>query len=273
MYLKEKVKIVGKIVKYKIMSLLSDKIFLAMTIVFFLILNYEVLIYSGILSAGSRDFNGILKYMLLINNFITSSTLFGLLVAIYIGTGLIGKDVSSGQIYVMLLSYSKRWKYLIGNWIGLIIITILLIGFIILNYFAISLVLGIKTVYSDLFICFRGIFLDMVTIMTVTAVSSIFLNGISSSIVGIVGLTIFNIYSAFRIPFVNLPVVIGDVTRKLMVTFIPLLKIYAPSITDKGIINRYNIEPYIISNISLYQVVYITFLLILGSIFFKHKEL
>lgn len=262
-----------KVAKYKILTLLDDKLFKIIVISFFIILNYNVFLKSGILSDGSQDFNKILKYTLLINNFTITATVFGQLIAIYIGSGLIGNDISSGKLYIMITSFPKRWKYLLGDFLGLLIIVVLFVVLILFNYFVCTTVLDVSVNYTDLVQCFTYIFLNMLVIMTVTAVSSIFILGKTSLVIGIIEMGIYNIYTYQTIPFLNYPIIMDIDKRQLLACFAPMTNVASPSIYSDGTLARYMVKPLLVGNMVAYQIIFIFFIILIGIISFKHKEL
>ncbi len=262
-----------KLFKYKMMNIFSDKFFLLLLGVYFLILNYTIFINSGILYIGSSSYNAVLKYTLLINNFTLTSSIFGLILSVYIGSGLIGKDISSGQIYVMLSTYPKKWKYLIGNWFGLIGSLLIVIILMLINYFAITLALDVKIVFSDLLFTFRDIFLNMAVILTITSVASIVLKGFKSFIVGLAGIVLFNLYSAQILPIINTQIMLSDTTRRLFANICPIAFSCAPSINNLGELTQYMVSPLLISNLTAYQIIYIGVILLLGIFMFNNIEI
>ncbi|KYH34426.1 hypothetical protein CLTEP_16590 [Clostridium tepidiprofundi DSM 19306] len=262
-----------KVSKYKILTLLEDKLFKFILISFFIVLNYNVFISSGVLSAGSREFNQLLKYTLLINNFTIISTLYGQLVGIYIGTGLIGDDIPSGKLYIMITSFPKRWKYLLGNFLGLLLILLFFLLLILFNYFVCTTILDIVINYSDLVQCFLYIFMNMMVVMIVTAVSSIFILGKVSLIVGLIEMAIFNIYTFQKIPFFGYQLNLNINVRRILACIAPITNVSAPSIYNDGSLERYMVTPILINNMFIYQLIFIFLILILGIISFEYKEL
>jgi ABC-type transport system involved in multi-copper enzyme maturation permease subunit len=231
------------------------------------------ILYYRILADGSKDFNKLLKYTLLINNFTIVSTIFGQLIAIYIGCGLIGNDIISGKLYIMITSFPKRWKYLLGNFIGLFLVVVTFVLLILLNYFVATFALDIYVNISDLVYCFASILLNMFVIMTLTAVSSIFIHGKTSLVVGLIGMVLFNIYTYQYIPFVNTPVLFDMKIRRALACLVPVSNVAAPSIYSDGSLDKYIVKPFLINNMYIYQVVFVIIVLIFGIAAFKHKEL
>lgn len=261
-----------RIIKYKIRTLFENRFFIFIILAYFVILNYFVLQNSGILSIGSGEYNSDIKYMLMINNFILISLLLGLLLSSYIGNGLIGKDIESGQLYVLLYSFQKREKYILGNWLGLVIVLLSVLLFTLFNYLVIALCLDIKIVINDLLTCFKDIFLNMLVVLTVTSVSSIYIKGKSSIMFGLFALLIFTIYTTGRIPIIDLTISMGNAARNILAMLFPIRMTYVPSINDVEIVSKAIVDPLGI-HMSTYQVLYLISILFLGKKLFDIKEL
>lgn len=263
----------NKAFKYKIYALLSDKKLIGITILYFIILNVQTIINSGILYQGSSSYNGILKYTLLINNFDIASIMFGMFVAIYIGTGLIGKDMETGQIYVILTASPKRHRYFMGNFLALLAVTACVVALMAVNFLLEAYALGIQVVASDLVRNLKDIMLNMTVIMTLTAVFSVFIKGYLSAFAGLAGLLLFNIYAYQKIPFIDESFNFGNVDiQNFLSNFCPVADVSAPSVVGHDVVAYYSRIP-IIPNFSIYQIVYIAVLLIIGNVIFERKEL
>lgn len=262
-----------KVVKYKILTLLEDRLFKVIVIAFFIILNYNIFLKSGILADGSQDFNKLLKYTLLINNFNIVSIIFGQLIAVYIGSGLIGNDISSGKLYIMITSFPKRWKYLLGNFIGLLTVVVAFVLLILFNYSVATIALDIYVNFNDLIYCIASILLNMLVIMMLTAVSSIFILGKTSLVTGLIGMGLFNVYTYQYIPFINTPILLEMKIRRALACLAPISDVAAPSIYNDGSLDKYLVKPFLLDNMFIYQIVFIIMILMIGMISFKYKEL
>ncbi len=260
-------------VKYRIVALMDDKFFMFITLLLFIVLNYNMFIDSGVLSLGDASFNSDIKSTLLINNFIIVCSIYALLTSVYIGMGVFGKDIESGQIYIMLTSFPKRYKYYWGNWIGLVIAIFLVLLLLILNFIMAALVLGVRNNINSVFLVFRNVFINMLVLMTLTFVSSIHLKGYKSAFVGILGLAVFNLYAFLKIPFAEVVIPISTKLRRVLAAFVPVVNISVPSIHNKLSAVYNDVIPLGITNKFIYQLLYITLLLILGQYMFKKKEI
>ncbi len=262
-----------KIIKFKILSLIADKYFKYALILFFIILNYRILISSGLLTIGNETFNQTLKYTLLINNIIYVSMTFGLLLSLYIGAGVIGKDVSNNQIFLILCSAPRRWKYFISIWSALILLLFIVLVLLVINYIIIAIPLDIKTNNIDFARVISGIYLNFAVIMTVAAMASTFIRGYGSGVVGLLILVIFQIHTTEQIPLINVPLELNYHLKKFLVNIAPIREIYDYSITNTGVINRFVTTPLFINNFAAYQIIYIAILLLLSIIIFQNADL
>lgn len=263
-----------KIIKYKILNIVEDNFFKILIVFFFLILNYNVFMKSGILSVGSREFNKSLKYALLVNNFLIFSNSFGLFISLYIGNGLIGKDISSGKLYITLVSCPSRTKYLIGNFVSLIIVIITFLVFIFCNYLICATLFDIEIMYHETLNCFLQLFVNMIVIMTITSIASLFMYGKTSLVAGIVALTLFEIYTFKCLPFLQYVFKLKLPIRRILACLCPMRNVSIITQYDlREIVQDTMIHPYIINNMTLYQLVYILVIATVGILYFRRKEI
>lgn len=262
-----------KIIKYRLLSLMEDKIFSTLLVMFFIILNYNVFLKSGLLSAGSNNFNNELKYALLINNFVISTSTYGLIISIYMAYDIISKDIKSGQIYITLLSFSKRWLFILGQWLCLLGIAMGILALILINFFCLSFALDISINYYDVLVCFKDILLNMIVLVTITTVSSIIFENLFSLIIPLIGLVLFNIYTYGTIPFANQHIQLSDTMKQFIATLIPLKDIAPPSLISLKYTTFFYVKTLFIDNINIYQVIYFPIVLSFGILFFSKKDL
>lgn len=242
------------------------------TIFLFVFLNYNALVNSGVLLSGGAEFNGELKYTLLTNNFLSVSSLYGLILAVYMGAGMIGPDLVSGNIYVILTVLSDKWKYYLYSYLsglGLYFLTYLgLCG----NYMLLLQIFELPVRWQDFEYLFFGILLNAMVIYSVTALFSIFMKGYKSILAGLVGYSFFYVYTFNQIPFVNgvLSVPISRFGNWLFL-FFPMKHLLVPSVTDVMIIELYNHMPHYYQE-GIYQLVYCVITVCIGMVFIKRRN-
>jgi len=263
----------GKVIKYKIYYLLSNKLTSAITFLLFIIMNFDALINSGVLLSGGSGFNSELKYELLLNNYVFTASIFGLLVGIYIGSSMIGPDIQTGNMYIILTSFPSRAKYFFGTFIAVVIYLIGVQLLLILNAYILLLVFNIPYLMSDLIYILLQIILNSTVALSLTGISSIYIKGHGSAMIGFLGYVVFNIYMYNVIPFFNMGFIF-DLTqyRNIICHIFPITHVLAPSYTEQWIIDFYRLTPLTI-NIYIYQLLYIIGIVGIGALLFKRKEL
>lgn len=81
------------------------------------------LVFFALLMVGSAPlFSTIsigVERIVLINLGLTSITLFGVVIAVFIGTGLVSKEIERRTLYTVLARPVHRWEFLLGKYFGL----------------------------------------------------------------------------------------------------------------------------------------------------------
>ena len=101
---------------------------------------------------------------------LASMNIFGVLIAIFIGIGLVNKEIEKKTIYTIVSKPVARWEFLVGKYLGLTItllvnLLIMLVGFLV--------VLVIMGVGIDLLL-FKAVLLIFMELMVITAVALLF---------------------------------------------------------------------------------------------------
>ena len=112
---------------------------------------------------------------------LASISVFGMLMAILIGTGLVYKEIDKKTIYTLLAKPIPRWQFLLGKFFGLaltLFIMILAMG----TVFLVIVLLHTGKLESRLLLAILFIFLELVLITAVAILFSCFSTPILSSL-------------------------------------------------------------------------------------------
>src|SRR5262249_6327738 len=60
-----------------------------------------------------------IEHLVVINLGLTAVSLFGMLIAIFIGIGLVSKEIGKRTLYTVLSRPVRRWEFIIGKFFGL----------------------------------------------------------------------------------------------------------------------------------------------------------
>lgn len=83
-------------------------------LVFFALLMIGAAILVGQISIG-------IERLVIINLGLSAISLFGLVMAIFIGVGLVSKEIEKRTLYSLLAKPIRRWEFLVGKYAGLVL--------------------------------------------------------------------------------------------------------------------------------------------------------
>ena len=58
---------------------------------------------------------------MLVNLGLSSISLFGVIIAIFIGIGLVSKEIEKKTLYTILSRPVRRWEFIVGKYLGLLL--------------------------------------------------------------------------------------------------------------------------------------------------------
>ena len=140
---------------------LREKLLYNLVIFALLIIGSSILLQR--LSLGDRS-------RLILDLGLAAMNIFGVLIAIFIGIGLVSKEIEKKTIYTIVSKPVPRYEFLVGKYLGLVItlfvnIVIMLAGFL--------LVLAVMEVPIELLL-FKAVFLIFLELIVITAVALLF---------------------------------------------------------------------------------------------------
>ena len=112
---------------------------------------------------------------------LASISIFGMLMAILIGTGLVYKEIDKKTIFTLLSKPIQRWQFLVGKFFGLVL-TLFILTALMSLIFLVILFLHTFHVEGRLLLAILFIFIELVLITAVAILFSCFSTPILSSI-------------------------------------------------------------------------------------------
>jgi ABC-type transport system involved in multi-copper enzyme maturation permease subunit len=112
---------------------------------------------------------------------LASISLFGMLMAILIGTGLVYKEIDKKTIYTLLAKPIQRWQFLLGKFFGLVL-TLLSLTLLMSAVFLMMVYLHTFQLDGRLLLGILFIFLELVLVTAVAMLFSCFSTPILSSV-------------------------------------------------------------------------------------------
>src|SRR5437764_10795658 len=84
---------------------------------------YNLIFFASLLVASAPIFGQIsvgVERIFLINLGLTAISLFGIVIAIFIGIGLVSKEIDKKTLYTVLSRPVRRWEFILGKFWGLV---------------------------------------------------------------------------------------------------------------------------------------------------------
>jgi ABC-type transport system involved in multi-copper enzyme maturation permease subunit len=199
---------------------------------------------------------------------LASLSLFGVLMAILMGTGLVYKEIDKKTVYTLLSKPIHRYQFLLGKFFGLLI-TLFVMLFLMCLIFMVIIFLHNFTIEWKMFIAFFFIFLEMVLITAVALLFSCFSTPILSSIFTLsfflIGRTSWGLETLIK----KMPSGIGKITAQIIYTILPDLE----NLNYKTeVVHSLPIPVDLVLFSTLYGVAYSVFVLALATLIFRRRD-
>jgi ABC-type transport system involved in multi-copper enzyme maturation permease subunit len=137
---------------------------------------YNLIVFAFIMIGASLLLGQItiaVQRQLLINLGLTAISIFGVLIAIFIGIGLVSKEIDKRTLYTVLTRPVQRWEFILGKFFGLLGTLIVNTALMTIGFFIALLYLMHGFERSD-FGILAAIFFILLQFMIVTAVALLF---------------------------------------------------------------------------------------------------
>src|ERR1051326_3830858 len=85
---------------------------------------YNLVIFVLLLVASAPLFSEIsigMERLILVNVGLSAISLFGVIIAIFIGIGLVSKEIEKRTLYTILSRPVRRWEFIVGKYLGLLL--------------------------------------------------------------------------------------------------------------------------------------------------------
>jgi ABC-type transport system involved in multi-copper enzyme maturation permease subunit len=116
---------------------------------------YNLIAFALLLSAAAVLVGEIsieIERLVVVNLGLTAVTLFGIVIAIFIGIGLVSKEIEKRTLYTVLSRPVRRWEFIIGKFFGLAGTLVVNTFFMAIGVFGALLYVAHKFVAADAYI-------------------------------------------------------------------------------------------------------------------------
>jgi ABC-type transport system involved in multi-copper enzyme maturation permease subunit len=145
---------------------------------------YNLILFVLLLVASAPLFGQIsigLERLILVNIGLSSISLFGVIIAILVGIGLVSKEIEKKTLYTILSRPVRRWEFIVGKYFGLLLTLVVNTALMTVGFYSALLLTAHKLVHADLlllvaiyFIILQFMMMVALTILFSTFSSPIF---------------------------------------------------------------------------------------------------
>lgn len=199
---------------------------------------------------------------------LASLSLFGALMAILIGTGLVYKEIDKKTIYTLLAKPIHRYQFLLGKFFGLVITLLVMLSLMSL-IFLVMVLLHSGQMAWGMFVALAFIFLEMCLITAVALLFSCFSTPILSSIFSLAFYLIGHVSWGLETLINKLSPGVGRTLARIFYIVIPDLENFN---FKTEIVHHLPIPPQVFVYSTLYGIFYTSFVLAVAVLVFRRRD-
>jgi ABC-type transport system involved in multi-copper enzyme maturation permease subunit len=199
---------------------------------------------------------------------LASVSLFGILMAILIGTGLVYKEIDKRTIYTLLAKPIQRYQFLLGKYLGLLL-TLAVMLVLMTLIFLVLLFLHRYPVEGNFFMAILFIFVELCLITAVAMLFSCFSTPILSTLYSLSFYLIGHISWGLETLINKMPTGVLKTLARILYTFLPDLENFN---FKTEVVHLLPIPPKIFLYSTLYGLSYTVFILVLATLIFRRRD-
>ena len=200
---------------------------------------------------------------------LAAMSVFGLLIAIFVGIGLVHKEIQRRTIFTLLAKPIARWRFVVGKYLGLMLVIAINVAVMT------AALLALMAVFSETGVAWRvlvAVLLIMVELMTVTAVAVLFSTFSTPTLSAMLTLGVWLI-GRFSSDLVVLAAKSENVVLRAVVTAVHYLLPNLEKFDLKHeVVYAMPIEPAYVAGAVAYGLLYILFLIGLAAWIFERRD-
>ncbi len=230
-------------------------------LLFFAILCFLLSRFLGLLTVGDRV--KIIKDVGL-----ASISLFGMLMAILMGTGLVYKEIDKKTIFTLLAKPIHRWEFLLGKYLGLVL-TIFIMTILMSVIFLVVLFLHTFTIEWNILLAILYIFFELCLMTAVALVFSTFSTPILASLYSLAFYLIGHLSWSLELLIKKVKSGGGQAILKVLYVILPDLENFN---FKTEVVHQLPIPTKLLGVSFAYGLVYTAFLLLLAILIFRRRD-
>jgi ABC-type transport system involved in multi-copper enzyme maturation permease subunit len=200
---------------------------------------------------------------------LAAMSVFGLLIAIFVGIGLVHKEIQRRTVYMLLAKPILRRNFVIGKYLGLMLVIALNVAVMTAALLALMALYSPEGVYGGIFV---AVLLILVELMVVTAVAVLFSTFSTPTISAMLTLGVW-VIGRFSSDLVEFARRTENPLSRALVTGVHYVLPNLEKFDVKNLV-VYNmaIEPAYVVGALAYGLLYIVFLIGLATIIFERRD-
>jgi ABC-type transport system involved in multi-copper enzyme maturation permease subunit len=199
---------------------------------------------------------------------LASLSIFGVLMAILIGTGLVYKEIDKRTIYTILSKPIHRYQFLLGKYLGLVL-TLFVMLVLMTLIFLVFLFFYTLRIDASFFMAIFFIFLELCLITAVAMLFSCFSTPILSTLFSLSFFLIGHLSWGLETLIKKIPQSGVKTAAKILYTFLPDLENFN---FKTEVVHHLPIPPQVFLYSTLYGIFYTVFILALAILVFRRRD-
>jgi ABC-type transport system involved in multi-copper enzyme maturation permease subunit len=140
---------------------------------------YNLILFALLLVAAAPIFGAIsidIERLVLVNVGLSSISLFGVIIAIFIGIGLVSKEIEKKTLYTILSRPVRRWEFIVGKYLGLLMTLVVNAALMTVGFYLALLITarGLTKADAGLLVAIYFIILQFLMVTAITLLFSSF---------------------------------------------------------------------------------------------------
>jgi ABC-type transport system involved in multi-copper enzyme maturation permease subunit len=233
------------------------------------------LIAFALLLSGAAIFVGQISIdiekLVVINLGLTAVSLFGLVIAIFIGIGLVSKEIEKRTLYTVLSRPVRRWEFIVGKFFGLAGTLVVNTFLMAIGVFGALLYVAHKLIRPDALILVALYFI-VLQFLIICALALLFSSFSSPLLAAVFTFSLF-VIGSFAEDLRGFAAMVHGITRWLAVGAAYLVPNFAAFNLISSIAHEQPVAPQLILNNTLYALLYAAMALSGAVLIFEHRNL
>jgi len=233
-------------------------------LIFFAVLMSGAAILVGQISIG-------IERLVVVNLGLTAVSLFGMVIAIFIGIGLVSKEIEKRTLYTVLSRPVQRWEFIVGKFLGLAATLVVNTSCMAIGVFAALLYVSPRLQIADVWILV-AIYFIVLQFLIITSLALLFSSFSSSLLAAVFAFSLF-VIGSFSDDLRGFASLAQGATRWLATAAAYLTPNFSSLNVIASVAHGQPVSPQLIFTNTLYAVVYAGMVLCGAVLIFEHRNL